>query len=225
MNDFRLLADAAAVAAAAAEYLAARINQHVAEKGICHVVLPGGTTPARCMDLLAAMSMPWSDIHWYPGDERCYPVGHPERNDSMIRERLFTHPDHSAENFHTIPAEAGPENGAQRFADTLAPVGRFDLVVLGMGEDGHTASLFPGNPALEDSRPVVPVYDAPKPPPERISIGLGRLLDSHERIVLVTGAAKHDALVKVSKGEALPVARLHPDTWFADSAAAGELSG
>jgi 6-phosphogluconolactonase len=221
MSEFKVYADAEAVAQAAADYLCQQITNCVAEKGQCHVVLPGGSTPARCLELLADKPLPWESIHWYPGDERCYPVGHAERNDTMIRDKLFSHQpklsqNGASENFHPIPAELGPEQGAEKYSALLDATGGMDIVVLGMGEDGHTASLFPGNAALENTQSAVPVYDAPKLPLERISIGLKTLKDAGECIVITTGSGKREALLKVKEGEVLPVGLVEPDVWFAD---------
>lgn len=209
------------VARAVTDYLFQQIENCVSRKGRCNVVLPGGTTPARCLELLAEKPLTWHKIHWYPGDERCYPVGHAERNDTMITEKLFSQKAHASDNtcvqnLHVIPAELGPEKGAEKYADAINSITCLDIVVLGMGEDGHTASLFPGNIALEDQRSVVPVYQAPKPPAERISIGLNKLQNAGECIVIATGSNKREALTKLNAGALLPVARVKPDTWFLD---------
>lgn len=224
MKDFKVYANPESVAQAAADYLFQQITTCVAEKGLCHVVLPGGSTPACCLELLAEKSLPWENIHWYPGDERCYPVGHAERNDTMIRDKLFSQQTISSqkdasENFHPIPAELGPEQGAEKYAALLDETGGMDIVVLGMGEDGHTASLFPGNVALEDQRSAVPVYDAPKPPLERISIGLNALKGAGECIIIATGDNKREALTKLKDGVVLPVGLIKPDVWFVDEKA------
>lgn len=214
-----MYADAESVAQAAADYILQQITSCVAEKGLCHVVLPGGSTPARCLQLLAEKPLPWKNIHWYPGDERCYPVGHVERNDTMMRDKLFSQQKNASETFHPVPAELGPELGAEKYAALLDATGGMDIVILGMGEDGHTASLFPGNPALDDLRSAVPVYDAPKPPAERISISLNMLRKAGECIVIATGDNKREALTELKEGKTLPVALLQPDVWFLDEAA------
>lgn len=221
MSSFKVLADAEAVATEAAAYIFDQIKNCVDTKGECHVVLPGGTTPARCLELLADMPLPWKHIHWYPGDERCYPVGHVERNDTMIIKKLFSGRDHSLMNFHPIPAELGPEQGAEQFAECINAAAGIDVVVLGMGEDGHTASLFPDNPALNDSRSVVPVYNAPKAPKDRISLSLTTLKNAEHCIVIATGANKGEALLNIRNGQSLPVSMVEPDVWFVDKAAYG----
>jgi 6-phosphogluconolactonase len=221
MHEFRHCADATALAAEAAAHLAARILDCLAGREVCHIALPGGRTPAHCLALLAGESLPWERLHWYLGDERCYPQGHTGRNDVMLEAQLWSRIDAPAANRHPIAAELGPEAAAECYSVEIVAAGRLDIVLLGMGEDGHTASLFPGNPALDDKRPVVPVHRAPKPPAERVSLGLSTLQAATERIVLVSGAGKHRALQRVQAGEALPIARIGPLLWFVDDDAAG----
>jgi 6-phosphogluconolactonase len=220
VEHFRLFRDAEAVAQAAADFLFARITACVNKKQICHVALPGGSTPARCLQLLSGMVLPWPDIHWYLGDERCYPAGHAERNDSMIEQQLWSRIAAQEENRHRIAAELGAELAAEKYTTVIKRAGTLDIVVLGMGEDGHTASLFPDNPALDDTRAVVPVYHAPKPPPERVSLGLSTIRSAAQRMVLVTGSSKHEALVRVQQGEQLPIGRIGKAYWFVDQSAA-----
>lgn len=216
MSEFKIYTDAEAVAQAAADYLLQQITNCVAEKGLCHVVLPGGSTPARCLELLAEKPLPWENIHWYPGDERCLPVGHSERNDTMIKDKLLSQAENISKNFHPIPAELGPEQGAEKYAVLLDAIHGIDIVILGMGEDGHTASLFPGNVALENKHSAVPVFDAPKLPLERVSIGLNVLRSAGERVVIATGKEKYKILQKIKEGSILPVALVEPDVWFVD---------
>lgn len=212
--------DAEAVARAAAEYLWTRFTACVNEKGCCHVALPGGSTPGRCLELLSSKDLPWEHIHWYLGDERCYPQGHPERNDSMIQLRFWSRIEAPHDNLHAIPAELGPEAAAEKYAGLIKTIRKLDIIMLGMGEDGHTASLFPGNAALEDKRAVVPVYNAPKPPSDRVSLGMTTLQAASQRVVLVTGRNKHQALMRITRGERLPVSQVGACRWFVDEAAA-----
>ena len=224
VTGFRVYKDAEAVAEAVADYLFDRINACVIEKDICHVLLPGGTTPARCMDLLAEKPLSWDRIHWYPGDERCYPKGHAERNDVMIYQHLFSRPDSVVENFHPIPAELGAEQAADKYRAFFDHIRSIDIAVLGMGEDGHTASLFPGNPALDSNDSIVAVHDSPKPPDDRVSFGLQTLRYAGESILIATGSNKREAIAKLESGEPIPVTMIEPDVCFLDTAAAGQLS-
>jgi 6-phosphogluconolactonase len=221
MSEFQIYPDAESLARAAADYLYARIQDCLARKQLCHVALPGGHTPARCLELLAELNLPWDRIHWYLGDERCYPAGHAERNDTLAQEHLWSRIDAPVENQHPIPVELGPEPAATAYAGLIQAIGQLDLVLLGMGEDGHTASLFPENAALEDERLVVPVYEAPKPPPERVSLGVKALVAAAERVALVAGSGKRNALERLRDGEQLPIARVGEITWFIDEDAAG----
>ena len=216
MDNVKIFKNAEQVAQAVVDRLFQDITTCVERKGKCHVVLPGGTTPARCLELLAEKPLPWKKIHWYPGDERCYPIGHSERNDTMILQKLLSQHEDAIKNFHPIHAELGPEEGAKDYAVLLDATGRMDIVVLGMGEDGHTASLFPGNAALDNQNSAVPVFDAPKPPGERVSIGLRMLRNASECIVIATGESKREALQKIKEGEVLPVSLVEPDVWFLD---------
>ncbi len=230
MSEFKVYADPEAVALAAADYLYQIIQGYIDKNGQCHIVLPGGSTPARCLELLAEKQLQWNSIHWYLSDERCYPVGHAERNDTMILEKLFSQrlssqqplsspPQATIKYFHPIPAELGAERGAKKYAELLDSITGIDIALLGMGEDGHTASLFPGNAALQDLRAVIPVYDAPKVPSERISIGVNALKKAGSCIVIATGENKNEALMRLKKGEVLPVAQVEPDVWFVDEKA------
>lgn len=202
---------------AAADFLAEHIVTRIEKKNICHVVLPGGNTPADCLSYLAQKKLPWHKIHWYLGDERCYPVGHADRNDVMLDKNLWSQI--SATNIHRIAAEIGAEQAAKDYADVVNTLECFDIVFIGMGEDGHTASLFPSNSALDDTRSVVPVYDSPKAPDERVSLSITSLKNAHCRMVLTGGVAKAEVIARIRKGESLPINRLGDIHWFLDEAA------
>lgn len=222
MHDWQIHPDAAAVARAAADHLSARILAILAEKDLCHVALPGGTTPAACLRLLAEKDLPWDRIHWYLGDERCLPVGDPERNDTMIRDCLWSRAAIPADNCHPIPAELGPEVAAAAYSRLIEDINPLDIVLLGMGEDGHTASLFPGNAGLARTDSAIPVFESPKPPPQRVSLSIPALQAAHERIVLITGEGKRDAVRAIRAGQDLPINQVGPLLCLADQAAAGQ---
>jgi 6-phosphogluconolactonase len=137
----------------------------------------------------------------------------------MIEQQLWSRIAMPDENRHPIPAELGPELAAEKYSALINCIDRLDIAVLGMGEDGHTASLFPGNPALDDRRAVVPVYHAPKPPAERVSLGLATFQSAVLRVVMVTGHNKRQALARVRQGDPLPVSRIGPACWFVDKSA------
>jgi 6-phosphogluconolactonase len=213
-NSFTVLESAEEVAAAAA----AEISEAL-WKGARTLVLAGGTTPKRCYELLSAMEIAWGRVSVLFGDERCVRPDHPESNYLMAREALLDRV--APATVYRMPAELGPDEGAELYARVVAAVGPLDVVTLGVGEDGHTASLFPGHPALEASGLVVGIHDSPKPPPERVTLTLNVLQAARTVIILATGAGKADAVARAKRGE-VPSGMIAGARWLIDRAAAGQ---
>lgn len=186
--------------------------QAVSARGRFSIVLAGGSTPQRLYRALAGAPADWERWHVWFGDERCRPPGGPGRNDAMARAAWLDRVPIPPAQIHAIPAELGPEEGAARYAQVLAGAGEFDLVLLGLGEDGHTASLFPG--AHLGEAPGAPaalaVRGAPKPPSERVSLSAARLSAARQVLFLVSGAAKRQAVRAWAGGAALPAAAIAP---------------
>jgi len=185
----------------------------IAQRGVFHWVLAGGTTPKQCYKLLRNADIDWTKVHVWFGDERCLPVGDDERNDVMADNALLKHVPIPQNQIHRIDAELGAEQAALLYAESLADIERLDLVLLGMGEDGHTASLFPNNLALTNPNLAVPVFNSPKPPSDRVSMGYTALKAARKRVMMVTGEAKRDAFDQVCAGEALPV-NIDDSEWY-----------
>lgn len=198
--------------ARALEYVAGAEKQALAERGEFHIVLAGGSTPRRLYEALAREPHDWPRWRAWFGDERCLPSGHPERNSQMTRRAWLDRVDFPGTNIRSMPAELGARAGAEAYAETLRGLGDFDLLLLGLGEDGHTASLFPGHDwGEEEGAPdVLAVWDAPKPPPERISLSARRLSRSRRVLFLATGAGKVPALDAWRRGERIPAAAIRP---------------
>jgi 6-phosphogluconolactonase len=200
------VADAPAVGAAAAELVAELIAAALAERGVAHVSLAGGTTPRLTYERLELAS--WAGVELWFGDERCVGPDDPESNYRMVADSLLPHAPGVV--VHRIEGELGPDAAATaydalvraRVASTdAAGVPVFDVNLLGIGPDGHTASLFPGNPALAVSgRTVVGVRDAPKPPPDRVSLTLEVLRAARDTILLASGESKAWAVSGVLAG-------------------------
>ena len=190
--------------------------QAIAARGVFHLALAGGETPRRCYEKLRALTIDWAYVQIYFGDERCLPKGDAQRNDTMVRDTLLEHIDIPPGNIHTITAELGARKAAARYAALLEQVAPLDLVLLGMGEDGHTASLFPANPATDSAAAAVPVFSAPKPPAERVSLGMSTINAARQKIFLVAGTAKRGALRRISSGAVLPAARITAAEWHLD---------
>jgi 6-phosphogluconolactonase len=184
-------------------------DEAIEEYGSFLIVLAGGSTPKSVYELLSKEQADWANWHVFHNDDRCLPADHPERNSLMARQAWLNHVAIPANQIYDIPAELGNVEGAKAYAKAIADVGTFDLVLLGLGEDGHTASLFP-NQALDNSAEVVPVFDAPKPPANRITMSQKRLSNAHEVIFLVTGAGKQSAVTDWYNGENIPATLIRP---------------
>jgi len=213
--------DAEDVAQRAAAIVVESAVAAITARGVFHWVLAGGTTPKRCYVVLRDADVDWPNVHIWFGDERCLPVGDAERNDHMADEALLNHVAIPPSQVHRIAAELGPNVAAKAYAALLANAPVMDLVVLGIGEDGHTASLFPDNPGLDDHRLAVPVYNSPKPPSERVSMGYSVLNATHRCLIMVAGKGKVDAISRIRNGERLPVARVEGSEWLIDQEAGG----
>jgi len=207
------------LSAAVALRIAELAAEAIEARGVFHLALAGGETPRRCYEKLRHLAIDWGRVHFYFGDERCLPEGDARRNDSMAREALLDHVTLPQGNIHCIPAELGAIEAAARYARELESAGKLDLVLLGMGEDGHTASLFPDNPANTGVAAAVPVFNAPKPPAERVSLGMGTLNAARRKLFLVAGAGKREALEQILRGVALPAAQVGNAEWHLDRAA------
>jgi 6-phosphogluconolactonase len=207
LPEWRVFADADALVSALADALCAEAEAAIATRGVFHLVLAGGSTPRELYRALAdrhAGDERWQV--WY-SDERCLPAGHPERNSVMSEAAWLAASRIPAENRRPIPAELGAREAAARYAGRLKSVADFDVVLLGMGEDGHTASLFPGHDwgDAPGSPDVLAVFDASKPPPERVSLSAARLNRNRRVWFVVTGSGKREALLHWRRGEKLPV--------------------
>lgn len=188
-----------------AAHVAAVLADRIAA-GARHVALSGGTTPRRAYELLAPHA---GAAELWLVDERCVPSGHPDANARMIREAMG-----DGVRLHEARGELGPEDAAWLYAreltGALGPERVLDVVVLGIGEDGHVASLFPGRPEADARHaPVIGVRGAPKPPPERITLTLPVIDRARYTVLLATGEGKRDVLARVRAGDRdLPPARL-----------------
>jgi 6-phosphogluconolactonase len=247
----RVYKDPQELALKAARGFARLADQYVVGCGRFTVALSGGSTPRAMLALLAedpfADTVPWSAIHFFWGDERCVPPDHPESNYRMAFEALLSRVPVPEQNIHRIRAELEPERAADQYEIELtlfflskgisptAPltnVPRFDLVMLGMGPDGHTASLFPGTTALHvDDRVVVANY-VEKLKAHRITLTAATINNARNVMFVAAGADKADALKNVIEGPAqpdtYPSQLIRPKSgsllWMVDQAAAQLLS-
>lgn len=209
---FHEVADTEALARVAASEIARIANASIAVRGRFDIVLAGGATPKAAYELLRDADCAFGRWHVWFGDERCLPAGHADRNDLMAGAALLDRAPIPPPQVHPIPAEAGAERAARVYSAELAGMADFDLVLLGLGEDGHTASLFPGKAWGETagSPAAIAVHDAPKPPPDRVSLSAARLSRSRHVLFLIAGQGKRDAVAQLRRGAPIPANAIRP---------------
>jgi 6-phosphogluconolactonase len=223
------VADPEAAAERAARQIALIVKDALARRGVAHISLAGGGTPRRAYELLADLIPDWSQIELWYGDERCVEPSDEQSNHQLVLSSLLSRIEGEPPLEHRIPGELGPEQAARAYSaelsdrvpsedvpsdnapgeqrertptPTLMPVPVLDIALLGLGEDGHTASLFPGQPQLKDTSGALclPVHDAPKPPPARVTLTLRVLRAARHCLLLATGSSKADAAAAVLAG-------------------------
>ncbi|GAA2865609.1 6-phosphogluconolactonase [Actinoplanes cyaneus] len=208
--------DADILASTVAARLAIRIIDAQAVHGTASVVLTGGRVAAKVLrqlrDLPAAAAIDWSRVDLWWGDERFLPAGDPDRNETQAREAVLDALPLDPARVHAMPASDGPDGddadaAAERYSAEVSAAGlRFDVLMLGVGEDGHVASLFPGHPVLEKSGVAVATYDSPKPPPTRITLTLATIGNADEVWLVAAGPDKAEPIGTVLRGGDLPAA-------------------
>lgn len=192
------------VAAQACRIIIAEADAALRERQTFRIVLAGGNTPLRTYEMLAGMAQDWGAWEIFWSDERCLPADHPQRNSRLAQDAWLSHVSIPARQIHPIPAELGAARAAAEYSTLMVDRQPFDLVLLGMGDDGHTASLFSTNG--DHVAPVIAVHGAPKPPNERVSLNFQTLRACRKQLVLVTGADKSTAMLAWQQGAGLPIA-------------------
>ncbi|MGF1512107.1 MAG: 6-phosphogluconolactonase [Elainellaceae cyanobacterium] len=234
----KVLADKAAVVEQSLDLVTKRICSAAAEHDVCSLAVAGGSTPKPLYEALADQSLPWDALHVFWGDERFVPADHPDSNQRMVRQAWLDKVSIPADNVHPVPTDGEPQDCIQRYEQTLQDffqVGpgefpRFDVVLLGMGDDGHTASLFPRTPALAVSDRLVALGD--KDGQTRISLTAPLINRAQCVIFMVSGADKASALAQVlqeevTKAADYPARLIKPEGelwWIVDEAAAAQLN-
>ncbi|MEO1009874.1 MAG: 6-phosphogluconolactonase [Bacteroidota bacterium] len=214
----------------------------VKDKDVFHVALSGGSTPKIVFEMLAIKfkdTIDWSKIHFYWGDERCVPPTDEQSNYKMTVDYLFLKIEVPKDNIHRILGESNPQREAFRYAnlleiylDRVAGIPQFDLVILGMGSDGHTASIFPYEIALWEAKEHCRVATHPETDQKRITITGGLINHAKEVAFLVTGADKAEKVAEIINREGdygtYPAALVSPMSgnlhWFLDADAAQGIS-
>jgi 6-phosphogluconolactonase len=231
---------AAEVAAAAARRVAALIGSSIAARGVAHLALAGGSTPKAMYAVLATLEgIDWSCVHLWWGDERCVPETDKDSNQRTAHEALISKVQVPGANVHRVRTELTPAACAEEYEIELgraigAGVPAIDVLLLGIGTDGHTLSLFPGSPALQERQKLVVATHAPAASPvrDRVTFTLALARAARHRVFLATGAEKKPlvqacvgtppsrGLQPAREGAAYPAAMVGPAEWFLDRAAA-----
>lgn len=236
----RVLPDLISLSRAALEETLSILQTAVAKRGRFAIALSGGHTPAKMYSLWAGTEQyrsktPWDRVHLFWSDERYVPADDPRSNYRMARETLIAHVPIPAENVHPMPTNlSSPDECASAYEAELrkffvAAPPAFDVQLLGIGEEGHTASLFPGSTLLDEKLRWVAAVRVPAEPPQRITVTPAVLNQGRNTFFLVAGEGKR-AILSAIRDESgtnpsrYPAARIHPPTepvWFLDQAAAG----
>jgi 6-phosphogluconolactonase len=197
----------------AADLIAAAAASAIEIDGRFRIVVSGGRTPPLIYEKLTGIDTNWGAWEIYFSDERCLPSGHTERNDRLAWDTWLSRiGGRSIPKAYPIPAELGPDKGAKEYANLLQDISAFDFALLGVGEDGHTASLFPGEACMADANTpaAIPVVGAPKWPSERVSLSPWRLSATASVIFVAVGAEKRPVVEAWRAGTELPVATIRP---------------
>ena len=187
----------------AVQFIIERAKFAIREKGSFSLVLSGGTTPVNIYKLLAKEQVNFEKWHIYFGDERCFPLNHSERNSFVAESIWLSKVNILKSNIFIIPAELGNKDGSLAYEKILDANKAFDLVILGLGDDGHIASLFP-NHQWDNFKQVVPISNSPKAPSDRISLTPSRLSNSEDVLFLISGKNKSHAFKQWKEGADLP---------------------
>jgi len=221
MRPAPIVVEKEALARTGADWVAKHLVEAVAGGQRASLALSGGSTPGPVYRELAKRDVPWALVDFYFVDERFVPPDHPESNYLLAEEALFKPLGVGPHQIFRMQGErADREQTARDYARQLPP--ELDVVVLGMGEDGHTASLFPGHEALQEKERRVLAVVGPKPPPWRLTLTLPVLQSARKVLGLVSGAGKRDMVRRVLAGEELPAAKVEHAQWMMDRGAAGQ---
>ena len=222
--------------AATTEHVVNSIGQAIEKNGLCNIALAGGNTPGGVYSMLATIPyrdrVNWNRLHLFWGDERVVPPEHQDSNFRMVQETLLDHIKIQEENVHRIRGEIAPELSAEEYAELLdvhfkTDLPHFDLILLGLGEDGHTASLFPGTDAVEECEKHTVAVFVPKLNTWRVTLTLPVINAAREILFLVSGRSKSEIVQHIMSikqpAKELPATMINPQNgelhWMLDSEA------
>lgn len=240
-NDIRIFNSIEEFERKCAEEIAHFMQAAIRDRGVCHVVLSGGDTPKGIYRRLGGDPLEhridWSRVHMFFSDERCVSPDDPQSNYGMVRRELISHIRIATQNVHRIQAESSPERGASEYEEILRTAlgpgeRRFDLMLLGIGSDGHTASLFPSTAALDEEERWVRAVYVPRLNSWRVTLTFPAINSGREVLLFASGESKsaivERALTAKAPTKEIPVTLVHPGDgplrWRVEKRAASKLT-
>ena len=215
----KLFASEAEVFQFTAKLLTEIIQTTINSKQNCNVIVAAGRSITKSLECLSPKSIEWQRVNWFLADERCVAIDDPQRNDLQIRQVLKRTLGNTYGNVNSARTDTDLEEAVKEYATRIEQINMFDFCLLGMGDDGHIASLLPGHRAIESTDKCCLVTDSPNPPSQRITLSMNTLRNTKNRIVVTAGATKRQAVSEFRSNPQTPVRIFEPTVIVLDRAA------
>ena len=215
----KLFANEAEVFYFTAKLLTEIIQTTIDSKQNCNVIVAAGRSITKSLECISPKSIEWQRVNWFLADERCVAIDDPQRNDLQIRQVLKRTLGNTYGNVNSTRTDIDLEEAVKEYATRIERINMFDFCLLGMGDDGHIASLLPGHQAIKSTEKCCLVSDSPNPPSQRITLSMGALRNTKNRIVVTAGATKRQAVTDFRNSPQTPVRIFEPTVIVLDQAA------
>ncbi len=202
-----------------AKLLTEIVQTTIDSKQNCNVIVAAGRSITKSLECLSPKSVEWQHVNWFLADERCVAIDDPQRNDLQIRQVLKQTLGDNYGNVNSARTDMGLEEAVKEYATRIEQIDMFDFCLLGMGDDGHIASLLPGHQAIDSTGKCCLVSDSPNPPSQRITLSMGALRNTKNRVVVTAGATKRQAVREFRNNPQTPVRIFEPTLIVLDRAA------
>ncbi len=202
-----------------AKLLTEIIQTTIDSKQNCNVIVAAGRSITKSLECLSPKSIEWQRVNWFLADERCVAIDDPQRNDLQIQRVLKRTLGNTYGNVNSARTDIDLEEAVKEYATRIEQINMFDFCLLGMGDDGHIASLLPGHRAINSTDKCCLVSDSPNPPSQRITLSMSALRNTENRIVITAGATKRQAVGEFKNNPQTPVRIFEPTLIVLDRAA------